>query len=179
MEEGALRVAEFLARSIFPVAVLAAFVGLVTIACAAFWSRVYYASSQESGNSYRPAPADLAERIVVGLCALISLLSVVVSVQLFRFRETSTPRYPAVGILFALALLAMGAPALLWKTRARVASEGLATIAVAAVSIVTGFSIGFILVPLVLVMMWVCSRHVVQMDRARRMGASVRVDSLL
>jgi presenilin-like A22 family membrane protease len=44
----------------------------------------------------------------------------------------------------------------LWKSRWRVVAEGLATVSIAVAAILSGFSIGFLLVPLVILMIWVC-----------------------
>src|SRR5438270_10036710 len=159
MEEGALGVTQLLTRSVIPVAVLSASVGLVTIGCDAFWSRFHQPTHYGSRSAHPRISGGRAEGIAVGLCGLISLFGVVVLVQTVRFRETATPRYPPAAVLLALALLAMGLPTLLWRTRARIASEGVATIAIATASVVAGFSIGFVFVPLAVLMMWVVSQH--------------------
>src|SRR5688572_21316713 len=51
------------------------------------------------------------------------------------------------------------APAKLRNTRFRAVGEGIATLAIAGISIATGFSIGFLFVPLVGLMIWLCIRQ--------------------
>lgn len=41
----------------------------------------------------------------------------------------------------------------------RIVAEGLATIGLAVLAVLSGFSIGYMFVPLLVVMMWVCIQH--------------------
>lgn len=179
MEAAPISVFGFLTRFVIPVAFLTACVGLVTIGAGAFLFGSPRRHDQGSQKSAARPSSYPAERVAVAICCLLSLLALVVVVQAVRFRDTSSDRYPLLTVLLAGAFVVMGLPALLWRTRARRASEGAATLAVAVTSVLTGFSIGFAFIPLAVLMIWVCVRHLIDYDRARNPSASVRVDSPL
>jgi hypothetical protein len=160
MEEGALAVARFFTRLIMPVGMGAGALGLLTIVKG-------FRSSGREGSS-------VLERVGVGLCGtLAAVLIVLLGVNTVR-RGLGGSYWPAALLVM---LLLLAAPAMLWKTRYRMAGEGMATVAIAGISIVTGFSIGFLFVPLVVLMMWLCIRQLRRPNHARKV-IDLRVDSL-
>ena len=97
--------------------------------------------------------SSLLERVAVSLCGTLGVVLVfLLGVNAGR-SGISASVWPALLLLMSLLL---GAPVALWKTRYRVAGEGIATISIAGIAIVTGFSIGFLFVPVVLLMIWLC-----------------------
>jgi hypothetical protein len=56
-------------------------------------------------------------------------------------------------------VLLLSLPALMWRSHWRVPAEGLATIALSGVAVLSGFSIGFMFVPLLVAMLWICIQH--------------------
>ena len=95
----------------------------------------------------------LVERLTVGLCGGVAALVLLGLVESFR---TVRPDFPPLAAAFTVAILFCGLPAILWKSRWRVVAEGIATVSIAVAAILSGFSIGFLLVPLVILMIWVC-----------------------
>lgn len=167
MEEAALEVTGFLVRLIWPTGLIAVCVGLVTLGVAIFPPKKARAGGRIIFGGQVPGNrTPVAERIAVGLCAPIALLGLVVAVQTVRLRTPSEPAYRPLSVLFVVATIVMGLPAVLWKTRLRWAAEGLATIALAVASILAGFSIGFIFVPLTVLMIWICVRHLRDIDNS-------------
>jgi hypothetical protein len=167
MEEAALEVTGFLVRLIWPTGLIAVCVGLVTLGVAIFPPKKARAGgSIIFGGNVPGNRSPIAERIAVGLCTPISLLGLVVAFQTVRLRSASEPPYRPLSVLLVLATIVMGLPAIFWKTRLRLAAEALATIALAVASILAGFSIGFIFVPLTVLMIWICVRHLREVDNA-------------
>ena len=95
----------------------------------------------------------LVERLAVGLCGGVAALGLLGLVESFR---SVRPDFPPLAAAFTVAILFCGLPAILWKSRWRVVAEGIATLSIGVAAILSGFSIGFLLVPLVIVMIWVC-----------------------
>jgi uncharacterized membrane protein len=152
---------------IFPIGVIAVCVGLVTLGVAFFPpKKVRTNGAIIFGGRVSGDPTPILERIAVGICAPISVLGLVVAFQTVRFRTPSDPPYWPLSVLFVLATIVMGLPAVLWKTRFRLAAEGLATIALAVASTIAGFSIGFIFVPLTVLMIWICVQHLREVDKS-------------
>jgi hypothetical protein len=171
MAASTMGVIHFLVRAITPVSLVAGCVGAATVASAVV--RLWNVQPSEARHSDLPITAwYLPEIVGVILCALTSLLGVVAAVQMFRYSARAIPAYPRLATLFAGALVTLALPAVLWKTRLRLLSEGIATIALALASRLAGFSIGFLFVPLLLLMTWVCLRHLFNhLVRPRRDGA--------
>ncbi len=164
MEEVALALTGFLIRLILLIAVC---VGLFTVGVAIFPPKKARTSGRIIFGGQVPGNrAPIAERIAVGLCTPIALLGLVVAVQTVRLRTPSEPAYRPLSVFFVVATIVMGLPAVLWKTRLRWAAEGLATIALAIASSLGAFSIGFAFVPLTVLMIWICVRHLREVDNA-------------
>ena len=147
-----------LARAIIPGALIAVIVGLAMIANALLMWRDVGGASGLDRDVEEGEPAHLSEKIAVTLCGGVAVIGLVAVVQIIRYGQGSQP-YRLLPILFAGALLILSLPAVLWRTRLRLLGEGVATIALAVASFLTGFSIGLLFVPLVLLMTWVCLRH--------------------
>jgi len=111
--------------------------------------------------------ATTIERIGVGICVGVAALG------LFGFGETIIQRSisltPLAG-LFTLMIFLLAAPGFLWRTRWRGAGEGVATIAVSVAAILSGFSMGFMLVPLVILMMVICIQALLREETTRKPG---------
>ena len=167
MEEASLAVTQFLVRLIFPLGVVASCVGLVTIGVAVFQPKKDGRGGRITlrGND-RGDRSPIAERIAVGLCAPVSLLGLIIAFQSLRLRNPSDGPYRPLSVILVLAIVVTGLPAILWKTRLRWAAEGLATIALAVASTIAGFSIGFIFVPLTVLMIWICVQHLREVDKS-------------
>jgi len=102
----------------------------------------------------------LLERVAVGLCAVLGVVLVLgVAVAI---GQHSPPPLAWISILpMAVVSLLLTAPVLLWKTRYRVAGEGIATIALSVISMLAAISGGnpFFLGLLVIVVgliTWLC-----------------------
>jgi hypothetical protein len=141
MEEGALGVARFLQLLVLPVGVVGIAVGLFTAV------RFLLRNPRVRHN------AGVVEALAVGLCGGVSALGLLGLVESFR---SVRPDFPPLAAAFTVAILFCGLPAILWKSRWRVVAEGIATLSLSVGSILSGFSIGFLLVPLILLMIWVC-----------------------
>ena len=142
MEEGAVRLARFLAVLDLPVGTLGIAVGL--FAAVRLAPRVGSPFSQGAG---------LVERIAVGLCAGVAMLGLLGTIETVF---TRSPGFPPLAIMFVVAILLCGLPAVAWKSRWRGVAEGVATVSISTAAILSGFSIGFLFVPVVLLMIWVC-----------------------
>jgi len=152
---------------IFPIGVIAVCVGLVTLGVAFFPpKKVRSNGAIIFGGQVSGDRTPILERIAVGICAPISVLGLVVAFQTVRLRTPSDPPYRPLSVVFVLATIVVGLPAVLWKTRFRLAAEGLATIALAVASTIAGFSIGFIFVPLTVLMIWICVQHLWEVDKS-------------
>ena len=141
MEEGALGVGRFLQVLVLPVGVTGIVVGLFTAV------RFLLRNPRVRHN------AGIVEALAVGLCGGVAALGILGLVESFR---SVRPDFPPLAAAFTVAVLFCGLPAILWKTRWRVVAEGIATVSLSVALILSGFSIGFLLVPLVLLMIWVC-----------------------
>lgn len=158
MEEGALGVARFLQLLDLPLGVAAILVGLFT--AVRFLLR----------NPRTHYDGGLVERVGVGLLGGVAALGLLGLVESFR---TVRPDFPPLAAAFTVAILFCGLPAILWKSRWRVVAEGIATISIGVAAILSGFSIGFLLVPLVVLMIWVCFARLRAAYRARNVAEAV------
>ena len=145
MEEGAVKLAQFLAVLDLPVGILGIAVGL-------------FAALRLSPRGGLPdlSSGRLLERIAVGLCGGVAVLGLIGTMETLLTRR---PDFPPLAVTFVLAVILSGLPAVVWRSRWRGAAEGVATISIAAAAILSGFSIGFLFVPLVILMIWVCVLH--------------------
>ena len=146
MEEGAVGVAQFLSLIGRPVALLGIVVGLVT--AVGLVPRVGLPDSWKGS---------LVEKIAVGLCGGVAVLGLLGTIETLLPKR---PDFPPLSVLFAVAIILTGLPAVAWKSRWRGVAEGIATISLATAAILTGLSIGFLLVPLLILMIWVCVARV-------------------
>ena len=145
MEEGAVKLAQFLAVLDLPVGILGIAVGL-------------FAALRLSPRGGLPdlSSGRLLERIAVGLCGGVAVLGLIGTMETLLTRR---PDFPPLAVTFVLAVILSGLPAVVWRSRWRGAAEGVATISIATAAILSGFSIGFLFVPLVILMIWVCVLH--------------------
>ena len=145
MEAGAVRLAQFLAVLDLPVGILGIAVGL-------------FAALRLSPRGGLPdlSSGRLLERIAVGLCGGVAVLGLIGTMETLLTRR---PDFPPLAVTFVLAVILSGLPAVVWRSRWRGAAEGVATISIATAAILSGFSIGFLFVPLVILMIWVCVLH--------------------
>ena len=154
MEDGALRLSQFLTMLDLPVGLIGIVVGLITAV------RLV----PRAASAY-PAEAGLVERIAVGLCAGVAMLGFLGTIETIFAKK---PDFPPLAMLFSVAILLCGLPAVLWKSRWRGVAEGVATVSIAVAAILSGFSIGFLFVPLVILMIWVCTRQIWADERSRQ-----------
>ncbi len=154
MEDGALRLSQFLTMLDLPVGLVGIVVGLLTAV------RLV----PRSASPYL-AEAGLVERIAVGFCAGVAMLGFLGTIETVFAKK---PDFPPLAMLFAVAILLCGLPAVLWKSRWRGVAEGVATVSIAAAAILSGFSIGFLFVPLVTLMIWVCTQRLWADARSRQ-----------
>jgi ribose/xylose/arabinose/galactoside ABC-type transport system permease subunit len=145
MEEGAVKLAQFLAVLDLPVGILGIAVGL-------------FAALRLSPRGGLPdlSHGGLLERIAVGLCGGVAVLGLIGTMETLLARR---PDFPPLAVTFVVAVILSGLPAVVWRSRWRGAAEGVATMAIATAAILSGFSIGFLFVPLVVLMVWVCVLH--------------------
>ena len=170
MEDAALEVLAYVLRLGYLISVIAVCVGLVTIAVVIFPPKnVRVTGRVLFGGQFPGDRTPIVERIAVGLCTPISLLGLVAAVQTVRLRTPSDGPYRPLSVLVVLATIMMGLPAIFWKTRLRFAAEGLATIALAVASVLTAASIGFLFVPLTVLMIWTCVQHLRDVDNSSSM----------
>ena len=93
------------------------------------------------------------QRIPVFICGAIAVLALV-GVITNEIRRA--PKFHP-GVLVALALLSLlGSPVVFWRSRWQRTAVGVATVAIAVLAFITGFSIGVLFVPLVIAMVLVC-----------------------
>ena len=146
MEESAIALAQFLTILDLPVSLGGIVVGLIT------------ALRRPGFHRADLRAATTVERIGVGLCVGVAALG------LFGYGEATLTRgvslTPLAG-LFTLMIFLLATPGFLWRTRWRGFGEGVAMIAVSVAAILSGFSIGFLFVPLVILMMWICIQALV------------------
>jgi hypothetical protein len=102
------------------------------------------------------ADSSALERISVSLCTFVALIgAITIVMNVIRRNPIANPLFP----LFLGFALLLSVPALTWRSRWRVPAEAVATIALSGVAVLSGFSIGFVFVPLLVAMMWVCIQH--------------------
>jgi hypothetical protein len=168
MEEAALALVRLLVRLLFPVGAIAVCIGIVTLAVEIFPPRKARVSDRILFGGQPPRnPAPIVERIAVGLCAPLPVLGLIVVVRTVRGRTPGESLFWLPSVLLVVATLVMGFPAIFWKTRLRIAAEGLATVALAVVSVLTGMSIGILFVPLTVLMIWTCVQHLRAIAQSR------------
>ena len=151
MEEVPLTVSHFLTALDLPVGLIAIVVGIIT--AVRLVPRPAFQTLPDVG---------LVERIAVGLCAGVAMLGALGTIESVFTRR---PDFPPLAVLFAVAIILCSLPAIAWKSRWRGVAEGIATISIAVAAILAGFSIGFLFVPLVILMIWVC---ILRLRAARR-----------
>jgi hypothetical protein len=174
MEEASVDAIQFLIRSVFPIGAIAIALGVLTVGLAGFATGRANSADGETGM---PSSSPV-ERVVVGLCAAASSLGLVVAIQIIRLSRVSLPRFPLLGVLFAVSLLLLGLPAVFWETRFRWVAEGFALAALGAAAILGMWSIGFLFLPLLVPMVWVCIQHLREIGSAGgKFGRHIRVDS--
>jgi hypothetical protein len=162
---GGLDPIQFLVRLVFPIGLIAIGLGVLTVGVTGV-----AAAREKRGNAeIRVQSSSMIERVVVGICAAVSSLGLVAAVQIIRLSRISRPAFPPLGVLFAATLLVLALPAILWDTQFRKVTEGLALIALGAAAILGMWSIGFLFLPLVVAMAWVCVRHLREVDNLRRL----------
>jgi uncharacterized membrane protein len=174
VEDAAIGVTQFLVRLIFPFAILGTLLGLGLMAHEIVTFARY--SGDRSGSAARSERAKVvaSEKISVGICATLGILGLIALIINSTRRNLPLSWWSA---LLVVLLILLGTPAMLWKSRWRVFMEGVATVTLAGVSVLTGFSIGFVFVPLLAVMIWVSLRHVLLASGLSLPGAARRVDS--
>jgi hypothetical protein len=144
MEEGAVSIGVMLSSVGLPVSLVGIAAGLLTAI------RLVPRAGLDLSHG------GLLERVAVGLCGGVAMLGLIGTI------ETFIPRWPDFrwpSVVFAVAIILSGLPAVAWKSRWRGAAEGVATASIATAAIMTGLSIGFLFVPLVILMIWVCVVH--------------------
>ena len=142
MEEIPLRLSHFLTALDLPVGLIAIVVGLFTAVRLA-----PRAATQDLPD------VGLIKRIAVGLFAGVAMLGILGTIESVFTRR---PDFPPLAVLFATTIILCGLPAIAWKSGWRGVAEGVATVSIACAAILAGFSIGFLFVPLVILMIWVC-----------------------
>jgi hypothetical protein len=174
MEEASVDPVQFLVGLVWPVGLIAIGLGVLTVGA----TGVAAALAKHRNVPVRPQSSSMLERIVVGVCAAVSSLGLVAAVQIIRLSRVSLPRFPLLGVLFAVSLLLLALPAVLWETRLRWVAEGFALVALGTSAILGMWSIGFLFLPLVLPMVWVCIQHLRETALAGGpFGGHGRVDS--
>ena len=142
MEDAAISVTQFLVRLIFPFAIVGGLAGLgLAVSAIVTLMRDSGALSATASASERTKPF-VSELISVGICACLGLVGLVALIFNVGHRVPPPNKW---SVLLVALLILLGAPALCWRSRWRVLAEGVATVALAGVSILTGFSIGFAL----------------------------------
>lgn len=161
MEEGALTVVLGLAGLIIPISLIAFALALALI-------EKSVRRLTRNGSSKRPASestqafesnqadSSAAERVSVVLSAFLSVLGAAALVM-NEIRRDPVAHLAVIAYLGLILLLA--APALLWRSRWRLPAQGLATIALSVVAVLSALSIGFAFVPLLVMMIYVCVQH--------------------
>lgn len=139
-----------------PLCLAAALLGLILLGMS-LARRRRESRPHDSSPSEGPEPqrlgSSLVERLAVGICAAIALAGIT-AIVVQAIRRPSL-WHPVLLVLYVF----LGAPALLWRTTWRLSAEASATVMLAALTFITGFSIGFLIVPPLALMMWVCFRH--------------------
>lgn len=170
METAAVAVIRLLVFLDRPVSFLGAVIGLITAIRTI--PRADAAAISELG---------ILERIAVGLCGGVAFLGFLGIVQtLIPPRPGFSPRsgFSPLSAVFAGAVLLASLPALLWRSRWRGVAEGVATVCVAVMAFLSGFTIGFMFVPLAALMIWICFMRLFRPFADARERTVSRVDSL-
>ena len=164
MEEGAAGLVRALVVLDLPLSLIGIAVGIFTV-------------GRETVRLRTSSPIDLGlvERIAVGLCAGVAMLGFLGTIETLLLKR---PDFPPLAILFAASVILSALPAILWKSRWRGAAEGAATVFIATAAILSGFTIGFMFVPLVALMIWVCFLRVFRGRRPSSSEQPTRVDSV-
>lgn len=161
MEEAAIATVGVLFRFILLVAIG---VGVLTI----WFTGIARGRGANLRGETIPLKSSVVERILVGICAVISLLALVVAYRSIRVDGVTLRGYRALSVLLVVSLILSGLPAILWKTRLRWAAEGLASIALAVAAVIGAFSIGIFFLPLLALMTWICIRHLREVDNLQK-----------
>lgn len=175
MEDAVIGVTQFLVRLIFPLAILGALFGLGLMGSEIVTFARYSGGRSGSATRSERAKPFASEKISVGICATLGFLGLIALIMNSARRNLPPSRWSA--LLFGLLIL-LATPAMLWKSHWRVFMEGIATVTLAGVSVLTGFSIGFVFVPLLAVMIWVSLRHLLLASWRSLPRTARRVDSL-
>jgi len=160
MEEAAIGAVGVLLRFTLIVAIGT---GLLTIGFAGI---VIGRAGTDRGRSI-PMKSSVLERAVVGICAAISLLALIVAIQALRLDGVTLRSYRMLSVVLIVSLILLGLPAILWKTPLRWAAEGLASIALAVGAVIGVFSIGGLFLPLLVLMTWICIQHLRDLENLR------------
>jgi hypothetical protein len=155
MEEASLDTMQFLVLSVWPIGLTAIGVGVLTVGFTGFATG---RAKKTDGETGLPSSSTI-ERFVVGLCAAASALGLVVAVRIILLSRVSLPRFPLTGVLFAASLLSLAFPVVFWQTRFRWVAEGFALVALGTTAILGMWSIGFLFLPLLVLMVWICIQH--------------------
>lgn len=155
MEEGALSVTVFLTGLIIPISLGAVILGILTVVkgLGGFGGLRYREAGPEREAASGRAGNSILERAAAGSCGAVALILILVLGVNIGWSGRSASPLTVVLVVF---ILLLAAPAILWSTRYRTVAEGIATIAIAGIAILTGFSIGFLFVPVVVLMIWLC-----------------------
>jgi hypothetical protein len=157
MEESAVVVARLFTRLIMPIGAIAFIVGVLTIVKGFGGFSGAHNPELAAAGSAPAGPAregsSLLERVAAGLCGTLAVVLVLLLGVNAAQSGIGASFWPAILLVMFLLL---GAPAILGNTRYRMVGEGIATVAIAGMAIVTGFSIGFLFVPIVVLMIWLC-----------------------
>ena len=161
MEGGTIAVTVFLTALIMPIGIGAAVLGLLTIVKGLGGFRnphhgEFGAAKRDLVVSGR-AGSSVLERIGAGLCLTVAVFLILMLGDVGRSGR-ATPWTALLLVLIAL----LPAPVVVWNTRYRTVAEGLATVAIAGIAILSGFSIGFAFVPVVVLMIWLCVKQLLQ-----------------
>ncbi len=161
MKETSLNAIQFLVLSVWPIGLGAIGLGALTVGFTGFALR-----REKSANAKTALPsASTVERFAIGLCAAVSCLGLVAAFQLVRLSRMSVPRFPVIGVLLAVSLLLLAVPALFWRTRFRWIAEGFALVALGTTAILGVWSLGFLFLPLLVVMAGLCVEHLFEIRR--------------
>ena len=114
--------------------------------------------SPSASATSRPRDGSSALEIIsVTICFVVAMIGAIAfAMNVIEGDPIHPSQFVAVLGLWLLII----SPGLLWRSPWRSLAEGLATIALAVVTVLTGFSIGFALLPLLIAMMVVCFQRI-------------------